>query len=551
MPAKLRFVSGLTLLFFVFTHFINHGLGIFDLKTQENARLLFNAFWRNPAVSIVFLAAIVLHISFVLQKTFLRPSFAKLSRGEWMQLVSGFLIPPVLFFHFTLNWVLVRLYGVDVPYTLALQTFLPNLAMYIAIVTLVWVHGCYGLHFYLRLKPGYARYKSVLHALMWFLPLFALAGSVAGAREVALLAENNPGAIESLEAKSYPPGLDLMATMQNMALYFYPGYALFLLLFFSLRKLRIALKNRNKNIRIKYSDTLEVRIAAGTSILDASLGAGVPHANICGGRGRCSTCRIRVVEGQDGLDEPGESERKVLERVGAGPGVRLACQARPREDTRVLLLVPADASPKDGHSKGKLSQGVDREIAILFADLRGFTSLSEHRLPYDVVFLLNRYFHLMGEAIEQNGGHLDKFIGDGIMALFGIGSGPEQGCRDALAASGAMSRALGEINRSFAPELPSPLRMGIGIHCGHVIVGEMGYKHASNLTAIGDAVNTASRLESATKEHACELIVSDAVAGKSGADFSRIRATEISVRGRTQPMKIHTVEDAKIFLPPE
>jgi len=111
----------------------------------------------------------------------------------------------------------------------------------------------------------------------------------------------------------------------------------------------------------------------------------------------------------------------------------------------------------------------------------------------DVVFLLNRYFAVMGQGIESSGGRVDKFIGDGIMALFGIDGDPAKAFRHALAAAFRMSGRIDDLNRTFADDLPRPLRIGIGIHFGNVVLGEMGWGRATSLTAIGDCVNTASR----------------------------------------------------------
>ncbi len=126
-------------------------------------------------------------------------------------------------------------------------------------------------------------------------------------------------------------------------------------------------------------------------------------------------------------------------------------------------LLPPFAAAIDGRRRVDFAQGSEREIAILFADIRGFTALAEGRLPYDVVFVLNRYFAAMGRAVEAAGGRVDKFIGDGVMALFGIESGAQSGCREALAAARLMSERLGELNLSLQAELDQPLRIGIGI----------------------------------------------------------------------------------------
>jgi adenylate cyclase len=158
-----------------------------------------------------------------------------------------------------------------------------------------------------------------------------------------------------------------------------------------------------------------------------------------------------------------------------------------------------------------------------------------------VVFILNRYFAEMGSAVEAAGGRVDKFMGDGVMALFGLEAAPELACRQALEAARGMSARLEGLNRALAPVLPEPLRIGIGIHCGPVIVGEMGHGAAFGLTAIGDAVNTASRLESLCKPNACELVVSEDAARLAGVDLSAHPLRSLEIRGRELPLQARTV----------
>jgi len=236
---------------------------------------------------------------------------------------------------------------------------------------------------------------------------------------------------------------------------------------------------------------------------------------------------------------------KVLHRVGAAPDVRLACQLRPRGDLRVTPLLPATAQASDGFARPGYLHGAEREIAILFADLRAFTQLSEHKLPYDLVFLLNRYFAEMGHAVEAAGGRIDKFIGDGVMALFGLDSGVEAGCREALAAARGMYERMQSLNAALIHDHAEPLRIGIGIHTGPAIVGEMGYGKAVSITAVGDSVNTASRIEGLTKTYACELVISEAVALRAGLDLGDAPRHEIEIRGRVERLVVRTFASAR------
>jgi adenylate cyclase len=297
-------------------------------------------------------------------------------------------------------------------------------------------------------------------------------------------------------------------------------------------------------VRLTYPSGRIVVIAPGLSVLEASRLAGIPHASVCGGRGRCSTCRIRVVGAPGAVPPPSPEEVKVLERVAAAPDVRLACQLRPNGDLSVTPLLPPSAGARDGFRRADYLQGMEKEIAILFADIRAFTQLSEKKLPYDVVFLLNRYFAEMGHAIEQAGGRIDKFIGDGIMALFGLDRGPESGCREALAAARGMAQRLDELNRALAGDLPDPLRIGIGIHIGPAIVGEMGYGTAISVTAVGDSVNTASRLEGLTKTYNAQLVVSQELVDRAGIDLDATVRDEIAIRGRVERMHIIALTSA-------
>ncbi|HEY0352729.1 MAG TPA: adenylate/guanylate cyclase domain-containing protein, partial [Enterovirga sp.] len=236
-------------------------------------------------------------------------------------------------------------------------------------------------------------------------------------------------------------------------------------------------------------------------------------------------------------------ERATLVRIKAGPNVRLACQFRPSQNLSVVPVLPGSTRPaRSAQSAG--ARGQEREIAVLFCDLRGFTRFAEHRLPFDTVFMLNRYFETVGHAVEEAGGHLDKFIGDGALALFGLNTAPPEASRQAVQAALGVARGIADLNRTYASELENPMRVAMGLHVGPTIVGEMGYGRAVGLTAIGDTINTASRLEGLAKELDAELVLSTDLAESGALDLSGHRRQTLAVRGRAAPLEAWIIPHA-------
>ena len=174
-------------------------------------------------------------------------------------------------------------------------------------------------------------------------------------------------------------------------------------------------------IIVSYPGGETVSIPKGTSVLEASRKGKIPHQSVCGGRGRCTTCRVKVTANEGTLTAPSAHEIKAIERVGLDDNVRLACQLRPTSNISVQPLLNPENTLETVRSARALT-GKEQETVVLFVDLRDFTKLSEKKLPYDVVYILNKYYAVCGEIIEKNGGRLDKFIGDGIMAIFDANS---------------------------------------------------------------------------------------------------------------------------------
>jgi adenylate cyclase len=546
MVRRLRLISGLVLFTYVLTHLLNLVLGLVSFPALEAGREIFVAVWRWLPLTVLLYAGLLVHLVLAYYAIFRRNSLA-MPPLEALRYAFGVLIIPLAALHILGTRLVHEVYGVEDSYlyvVTAQWVFEPAYAVQQTLLVLVvWSHGCIGLHLWLRLKPWYPTAAPAALAAAVLLPTLALAGYLAAGKEVLRLAQD-PDFVSSVTARAGVPS----AAAQAEVLALRDGIVIGFFMLLGLTLLgrvgwRLWLRRRGM-VRLTYPGGRLVTVHKGQTILAASHLARIPHASVCGGRGRCSTCRVRVGRGGAALPPPGPEERRVLARIGATPNVRLACQTEVVADCEVTPLLPATAGPALARPRPGYLQGDEREIAILFADLRGFTTLSEDRLPYDVVFVLNRYFTAMGTAVEQAGGRIDKFIGDGVMALFGIEQGVAQGSRNALEAARRMALSLEELNRSLAHDLPEPLRIGIGLHSGAVIVGEMGYGRATSLTAIGDAVNTASRLEAMTKEFGAQLIVSAPLAAHAGVDLGGFMHLQIDVRGRSQPLDIHVVASA-------
>ncbi|TMJ30577.1 MAG: adenylate/guanylate cyclase domain-containing protein [Alphaproteobacteria bacterium] len=549
MVGRLRLWSAYILLTYVTLHLINHSLGLVSLRVLEDGRQWFVYVWKSLPGQIALYGALLIHFSLALWAVVRRRSF-RLSVWEWTQLVLGASIIPIAAVHVVGTRVAHDYYGVEPSYPWVLASLVVGgwlgIARQFSLPLVVWIHACIGIHFAWRLRPWYRDWLPVLYAVALLVPAAGIAGAAVALRDFAELAQQ-PGFLREVFARAQAPDAQSAAELYRIADALMAGALLLLAASFAARPVRDFWERRAGVVHLAYGDRKRVDLPAGLSVLEMSRIAGIPHASVCGGRGRCSTCRVRV-GGADRakLPPPSPEEQKVLARVGAPQNVRLACQLRPPPGRyRITPLLPPTSGPVEAYRRQPQAHGGERYVAILFADIRGFTSISEGRLPYDVVFLLNRYFRATGQAVQAAGGRLDKFIGDGVMAIFGLDREPDVACRQALDAARRMALALDDLNEAMSGDLDQPLRIGIGLHAGPAIVGEMGYDRAASLTAIGDTVNTASRLESLTKEFKVELVVSQELLDRAGVDLSAAPAHEVDIRGRQGKLVVRAVVQAR------
>ena len=544
---RLRLMAGLILFVFVLCHLLNHALGVFGLGTLEATQAWRVAFTRYPAVSWLLYGAAFVHVSLGILKTARRKTW-KIKPWEALQIVSGLAVPFIISTHVTHSRIAHELFDVNDAYQYTLFLIWPGSAwLQLALVLVVWMHGCIGLHFWLRLNNVYRKIFAPVLTFMIAVPVAALSGFVAGGRDARFTVYDDE-TFQELKQKANWPTTEERATLEwTDQLIEYTGVALILLIV-GYYLTSYIIQQMRPRVNVAYNGGPEVRAFLGSTLLETSRLFGVPHASVCGGRARCSTCRVLVETGAEALAAPGPAEADTLRSIGAPENVRLACQIRPTKPIVVSRLISPKVRPRavtDMQEDKMEASGVERSLAVMFLDVRRFTSISEDRLPYDVVYLLNEFFSAAGSAIEAHEGWIDKYLGDGLMAVFGRNSGTRLGCRQALAAARDIDLALDAVNARFSDELPEPLRIGIGIHIGPVVLGEIGHMGSAAMTVIGRTVNTAARLEALSKDLSCQVVVSTSLARRGHLAMEGYASQETEIRGLSQPMQVIAIRQGR------
>ena len=542
---RVRLATGLVLFAYATTHFTNHSLGNISVEAMEKGLVVQKLIWQSVLGGVVLYAALFTHMGLGIWVLYQRRQF-RWTRLEATQFVLGLSIPFLLADHFFGTRVALTWFGLEKSYAQELFKFWVNSpgagALQAAALLIVWIHGCIGVHFWLALKPSYPRFKNLLFAFAVLLPSLALLGYFQGGRRI-LIEANDP----SWRAQHLTPA-HVGTVDENARLIAVRSASLLLLAAigvaaFGARAIRRWAEQRFGSIVLTYPDRA-IRAPRGLSVLEASLLNDVPHAHVCGGRGRCSTCRILVTSELARLPAASPSEQLVLDRIGAEAGVRLACQLRPTSDIAFAPLLPPHATIADVRRRAPASSGEARYTVIMFVDMRGSSRLAEVRLPYDTVFIVNQFLNAVSSGVIAYGGEPNQILGDGLLALFGLKVRPDAACRQAALACAAIAANVEKLNQALAHDLNEPIRFGIGLHAGLIVAGEIGYERHAQFTVIGDAVNVAARLQDLTKPFGCEVLMSEEVYTRAGFASDDLPSHDVDARGREAQVKVRSATRA-------
>ncbi len=541
---KVRLYTGLVLFVYISAHLLNHSLGNFSLALAERGLLVHKFIWQSVPGTTMLYGAFILHFCLGLYALYER-RMAYWTGSELAQLLLGLAVPPLLVTHLVGTRIAFAAYGIDKGYAQVLYSLWvssPYICMVQqALVIVAWTHGCIGIWFWFRLQPWFARLRPPLLSVAVLLPVLALLGFLQSGREVVALAHDPAWRAVALgPARTGVRAQILSLTNLRDNFLIFDGGAIILVLL--ARLVRSSLEQRRPRITVTYPDGRRQTVPVGFSVLDASQLANIPHAGVCGGRGRCTLCRVRLLGDYD-LTPPATMETRLLRRLGADTStVRQACQIRPRTDISVVPLVPAAQVESLLRRRHAAAIPQERFMVFVFVDMRNSTQLATSRPPYDAMFILGQFVNAVSEAVVEAGGQAAEFRGDAVVAEFGKRTDAKTACRQAVASLPLIARNLGRLSDVLRDDLRGPLLFGIGVDGSNTVSGEIGYGDHTTVTAFGDALSVAARLQDLAKELACEALVSDEVMRLGGIDTKDFPPYTAVLRGFDRPVPVRIIQ---------
>lgn len=525
-----RWASGLVLLVYVLLHLANHAAGLVSLAAAERMLGALHAAWRSPPGTLLLYGATAVHVGLALLGLWERHTL-RMPAVEALRLLLGLAMPWLLLSHFASTRWAWESFGIDLSYARVVAALWspPDAALQLGLMAAAWGHGCIGLHLALRRHAGWRRARWLWTLAMVLVPLLAALGFLAMGREIAWSGAQPLNRATPEQAAAGAARIDALRGW----------YAALVASVLLARAARGGLRRRGQAVTLAYGGQpagRNVQVPRGWTVLEASRAHGIDHVSLCGGRARCSTCRVRVHGPPAHLPPPGPDERRTLARVSAPADVRLACQLRPLGDLKVTPLFAAASGTATASHLGR-----EREVAILFVDLRRWSHLADGQWPVDLVYVLDRYFALVGGAVRDSAGVPNQFIGDSVMAIFGLDCGLPQACRQALRCAALIEARMDEWRAEFGQQFGHALDFGMGLHAGSAAIGEVGYLETTTFTAVGEVVNTASRLQDHSKVSRARLVVSRHAVDQAGIEADLGRPERLRVRGRHQPLDVFAV----------
>jgi adenylate cyclase len=533
----LRLGSGLILFAYVAAHFTNHALGLISLAVAERGLRVAVAVWHSLPGTVLLYGAAGIHITLAFVALYEHRTL-RMPPVEALRIVLGFAIPTLLIAHAVTTRMAFEAYGAQPDYArIVWMLWHSNReGRQMALLVPGWLHGCLGLNFAFGRRIWFQRLRLILFGAALLLPILATLGFLEMLKEVSILAQDPAWFSANVLSLNAGRTGKLAQTSDSLLVL----YLALIGAVFVARMVRRTIESlRGKLVSITYPGRT-VRVPRGWTVLEASRSHHIPHLATCGGRARCSTCRVRVVIGADNCPPPAQNELDTLNRIHAPEGTRLACQLRPQGSVTVIPLLAVTPSPPGEPAQ----ETVEREIAVMLVGFRW--AATPHRLlPQDLLYLLNRYSEIVGDTVRREGGVPIQFLGDGVTAVFGLDVGAKEGNRQALTAAAQVERRLHALGDRLKQELGWAADFVIHLHTGSAGVGETGDNATRTLAAVGHTVDVARQFAAQHDDgEIARIVLSEAVMISAGLDTRAANWHEI-VLANDARLKVTSIASAK------
>jgi adenylate cyclase len=506
----LRFASGLVLFTYVTGHLVSHSFGLVSLRFAEDALATTAAVWQTLPGTVLLYGATLVHVGLALYAIYERRTL-RMPPLNAFRIVLGLIMPLSLIAHFVGTRYAYEAYGLAPEYQRVAATLWHGGGRGLALGLLApgWVHGCLGLRFALSSRRNWQRLRFPLFAFALLLPVLAALGFINMGRTIE--AGRAAGTLREPTVT-----VEQVRDMVGVADAGLVGYLGLIGLVVVARLVRSLDERRRKAlVRIAYPGQT-VAVPRGWSVLEASRSHGIPHQSTCGGRARCTTCRVRVVGGGSHCPPPGREEREALTRIHAPAHVRLACQLRPTGEVAVEPLLAVERGGWMGAAPAS-PRLVEHEAALVGVAVRlAGAAAGSHAAAHDAFYVLDRHRGLVESTLEAAGGTRAEVGTRRWTYVFGHHRAPEAMARRALEVARRLEDDLAALGARLARELDVHASSSIAVHMGPVVAGPVGSADERRHLAAGDGVDALEVLLARAEREQRTLVLSTHAAAVAG-----------------------------------
>jgi adenylate cyclase len=513
MRRTVRMTSGFILFVYIGSHLLNHALGLISLQAAEHGMEYAIEVWYSLPGTVLLYGSAAAHFVLALWAVYERRTFW-LPPIELLRIALGFTLPLLLIGHAANTRLAYDLFGLASDYTRVVSNLwmTGNQGWQLGLMAPGWLHGCLGLHLAFNRRPWYRKSRYVLFSIALLLPVLSALGFIAMGRQLAVTPEAVAAAQRYFSPEFAPQRLAIAEWKDSLL----NGYFSIIAFAFVAREIRNLIERRRRKLVAISYPSRTVRVPRGWSVLEASRSFHLAHASMCGGRARCSTCRVRVTAGNDNIPPPEADEQETLERISAPPDVRLGCQLRPEGDITVVPLVQTERPIYRQNVPQRVL--TEREIVVLFCDHRNRAALAADQLPHDQLHVLTLYAEAISHAIRAAGGTLSYIEFDTICALFGTEGRTDVCAQRALQAAGAIESVIADLNNRLGRGKEGRIKITVSIHTGRAAVGEIGSSDPPTVIAVGDAIDAANEIRKEAAARGTPFAISEPVYAAAGIE---------------------------------